>query len=662
MAQVQEANGIDLVISGDGLSYHLQPNAILNLSDAEYNTTTITNLIANGDLTSVIAAGAPGDPVPHQFTNTFPVTIRSGATATSLSLQFVESLGGFEDSDGNLYDAGDTFITFRVELVDGNGNYLLWTGLQGEDPGDGSVALTLTNNTHFQIGTSPNEGSYPNTLGTGGSDYNLTDATTDDFIVTAEVGGGGAGGYQDVLVVAKSGGDFTSIQAAIDSQIIHSGTAQAGSANTITLAATASTVDNYYNGMRVKITNGTAIYNVLTISAYNGTTKVATMEANWQDYYDDDPSTETYDIVKPATILVQKGEYDEAITLQDGVDIIAGEPLQTKIMQTVSDNNYPCRCFLRFSIDTADNADDTALYLRGGGIANVTFVDGIVKGYRYGLRQSAANGTYIFRNVKFTIGSSGYSAPTVEIIGIGGSGIADFSAINCIFDTFGSTAEAIRFSTLGGAFGKATFKHCTFIADGAATVDNSATDMYLYDCIIENNYNNANGHGIIFELGILVLSNVIITCTHADAYSIYASSGKDVSCYSVYGNRVLHSNITNLVANGFHLSDSTNTDVENITSDTAGVAADLNVLTTLITTDGDENLDNVTLVDGQVGQVKHFAVIAEGHANDTIKITPANLNGGTQITFSADPVGEGCSMIFDGTSWNIIANNGGTIA
>jgi len=38
------------------------------------------------------------------------------------------------------------------------------------------------------------------------------------------------------------------------------------------------------------------------------------------------------------------------------------------------------------------------------------------------------------------------------------------------------------------------------------------------------------------------------------------------------------------------------------------------------------------------------------------------LNGGTQITFSADPVGEGCSMIFDGTSWNIIANNGGTIA
>jgi len=130
----------------------------------------------------------------------------------------------------------------------------------------------------------------------------------------------------------------------------------------------------------------------------------------------------------------------------------------------------------------------------------------------------------------------------------------------------------------------------------------------------------------------------------------------------VWANRALDTNITNLVANGFILSDGTNTDVESITADNAGTAASLNTTTTLITTDGDENLDNITLADGQVGQVKKFAIIAEGHANDTIKVTPTNLAGGTQITFSATPVGEGCEMVFDGTNWVITANNGGTIA
>jgi hypothetical protein len=101
---------------------------------------------------------------------------------------------------------------------------------------------------------------------------------------------------------------------------------------------------------------------------------------------------------------------------------------------------------------------------------------------------------------------------------------------------------------------------------------------------------------------------------------------------------------------------------ESITATSAGVSASLDTLTTLITTNGDSDLDNVTLADGYAGQEKVFAVIAEGNAADTIKITPTNLNGGTQITFSANPVGEGCKMIFDGANWNIIGNNGGTIA
>jgi hypothetical protein len=91
---------------------------------------------------------------------------------------------------------------------------------------------------------------------------------------------------------------------------------------------------------------------------------------------------------------------------------------------------------------------------------------------------------------------------------------------------------------------------------------------------------------------------------------------------------------------------------DSITSDNAGVAASVSTVITQITTDGDSNEDNVTLADGVAGQLKIFAVVAAGNAADSIKITPANMAGGTKITFAADPTGLGCSMIFDGTNWN----------
>ena len=60
------------------------------------------------------------------------------------------------------------------------------------------------------------------------------------------------------------------------------GTAQAGStATTIILAASASAVDGFYNGMPVRITAGTGSGQSGFIVAYNGTSKVATVLSNW---------------------------------------------------------------------------------------------------------------------------------------------------------------------------------------------------------------------------------------------------------------------------------------------------------------------------------------------------------------------------------------------
>lgn len=59
------------------------------------------------------------------------------------------------------------------------------------------------------------------------------------------------------------------------------GSATGGGANTITLAAGASSTDGAYNGMPIRITSGTGSGSSGTIIAYNGTTKVATVAANW---------------------------------------------------------------------------------------------------------------------------------------------------------------------------------------------------------------------------------------------------------------------------------------------------------------------------------------------------------------------------------------------
>ena len=61
--------------------------------------------------------------------------------------------------------------------------------------------------------------------------------------------------------------------------VIRAGTAQAGAATTITLDAGASAVTDFYKNVFVFVTAGTGVGQSRTITAYNGTTKVATVAA-----------------------------------------------------------------------------------------------------------------------------------------------------------------------------------------------------------------------------------------------------------------------------------------------------------------------------------------------------------------------------------------------
>jgi hypothetical protein len=75
--------------------------------------------------------------------------------------------------------------------------------------------------------------------------------------------------------------DYTGAAVSFPTPALETGTAQAGGANTITLNSGASTYTNYYKNMAVSITSGTGSGQSANIISYNGTTKVATVDANW---------------------------------------------------------------------------------------------------------------------------------------------------------------------------------------------------------------------------------------------------------------------------------------------------------------------------------------------------------------------------------------------
>lgn len=79
-------------------------------------------------------------------------------------------------------------------------------------------------------------------------------------------------------IVNSAGRRLRQIEASF---VITSGTAQAGTANTITLAAGESASDNIFDGDRVVIVAGTGVGEHGIVTDYNGTSKVCTMSQNW---------------------------------------------------------------------------------------------------------------------------------------------------------------------------------------------------------------------------------------------------------------------------------------------------------------------------------------------------------------------------------------------
>ena len=104
-------------------------------------------------------------------------------------------------------------------------------------------------------------------------------------------------------IATSSGRRLRSIDAAFE---VHSGTAQAGGASTITLDTGASATDNIYRGDRIIIIEGTGVQEHGIVITYDGGTKVATMAEAWVIQPD---STSVFEVL-PADIDVETWQHN----------------------------------------------------------------------------------------------------------------------------------------------------------------------------------------------------------------------------------------------------------------------------------------------------------------------------------------------------------------
>jgi len=80
-------------------------------------------------------------------------------------------------------------------------------------------------------------------------------------------------------------------------------------------------------------------------------------------------------------------------------------------------------------------------------------------------------------------------------------------------------------------------------------------------------------------------------------------------------------------------------------------------LTTLVTKLSTTGANALTLADGAEGQIKFITCIA--YVGDGT-LTPTNLGAATTITFNS--AGDSCLLVFLGTDWWVVSNNGCTVA
>ena len=321
------------------------------------------------------------------------------------------------------------------------------------------------------------------------------------------------------------------------------------------------------------------------------------------------------------TVLVFPGEYDEALTLKDYVNIVAIDPFNTYILRQVTDDGVAVHCNLRINIDNRQIGGSHGLYLKaasvirfdgniigadgsgdgGSGIYNgaegeIIVINGNITGGKNGYTYTnSGNGIYNHSAGKITVLNSNVTGGDNEYINSNaGQGIRNYSTGTII--VLNSNAIGGKSAHFGGT-GINNYSNGTIIfsngnvtggnginyGDGGSGISNISTGTVTFSNVIikggkcgdlggndgKGIYNGSTGlvkvsNGKITSLGTksnsypisggsVILDNCIIYGIHADVPAIYADEAKNVKCMNVWSNRALGANITNLIADGFHV-------------------------------------------------------------------------------------------------------------
>lgn len=148
-----------------------------------------------------------------------------------------------------------------------------------------------------------------------------------DAITAAKIADGAidaatfAAGAINAAAIADGAIDRATFAADTGLQSIRSNTAQAGAAGSVTLDASASSTTDFYKGCIIYLTGGTGAGQARLCTAYNGTTKVATVTPNWATNPD---ATSTFAVLPLGSADVQAivGAVVSTTTAQLGVNAV----------------------------------------------------------------------------------------------------------------------------------------------------------------------------------------------------------------------------------------------------------------------------------------------------------------------------------------------------
>ena len=234
-------------------------------------TARLADAVTHGGTTAKLRlGGSSGDPPLYvSASGSSQHAVRFAALGTGTAGLKVEGASFGMWADGGATGTGAAFSGAIGVTMNGNTNEGLYVS-------GGTVGAWI------EAGDSSGIGMKIDAVGSGGVAVYLNGS---DRPLTAPNGtGGGAlidiNGTVSFLGVGAIANAAFSVETGLRS--IRSTTAQAGTASTITLDASASAVDDFYTGTIVYLMAGTGLRQARLITAYNGTTKVATVSPDWK--------------------------------------------------------------------------------------------------------------------------------------------------------------------------------------------------------------------------------------------------------------------------------------------------------------------------------------------------------------------------------------------